>query len=111
ADRLVRAHAWTAKAITELLDRFPRLQKNLFAVTKRFMYLSRDRLRMLATASVEHRINWALAYLAERSGHSREDGIVIAERSIQRDIADLAATTIYSVNRVLSAYERRGILT
>jgi len=111
ADRPVRAHAWTAKAFTELLDRFPRLQKNLFALTKRFMYLSRDRLRMLATASVEDRIDWAVAYLAERSGRPRGDGIVIAERSIQRDIADLAATTIYTVNRVLSAYERRGILT
>ena len=111
ADRPVRAHAWTAKAFTELLDRFPQLLKNLFALTKRYMYLSRDRLRMLATASVEHRIGWALAYLAERSGRPRGDGIVIAERSVQRDIADLAATTIYTVNRVLSAYEGRGILT
>ena len=111
ADRPVRAHAWTARAFTELLDRFPRLQKNLFVLTKRFMYLSRDRLRMLATASVEHRIDWALAYLAERAGRVRGDGIVIAERSVQRDIADLAATTIYTVNRVLSAYERGGILT
>jgi CRP/FNR family transcriptional regulator, nitrogen oxide reductase regulator len=111
ADKPVRAHAWTAKAFTELLDRVPRLQKNLFALTKRFMYLSRDRLRMLATASVEHRIGWALAYLAERSGRPRADGIVIAEPSVQRDIADLAATTFYTANRVLSAYERRGILT
>ena len=111
ADRPVRAHSWTAKAFTELLDRVPRLQKNLFALTKRFMYLSRDRLRMLVTVSVEHRIDWALAYLAERSGRPQGDAIVIAERSVQRDIADLAATTIYTVNRVLSAYERRGILT
>lgn len=111
ADRPVRAHAWTAKAFTELLDRIPRLQKNLFELTKRLMYLSRDRLRMLATASVEHRIDWALAYLAERSGRPRGDVTVIAERSDQRDIADLAATTIYTVNRVLSANERRGLLT
>jgi CRP-like cAMP-binding protein len=111
ADRPVGAHAWNEKTFTELLDRFPRLQKNLFALTKRFMYLSRDRLRMLATASVEHRIDWALAYLAERSGRPRGEGIVIVERSVQRDIADLAATTIYTVNRVLSAYEQRGILT
>jgi CRP-like cAMP-binding protein len=111
ADRPVRAYAWTAKIVTEFLDRFPQLQKNLFALTKRFMYLSRDRLRMLATASVEHRINWALAYLAERAGRSGVDGIVIVERSVQRDIADLAATTIYTVNRVLSGYERCGILT
>jgi len=110
ADRPVRAHAWNEKAFEELLDRFPRLQKNLFALTKRFMYLSRDRLRMLATASVERRIDWALDYLAQRAGRPPGDGIVIAERSVQKDIADLAATTIYTVNRVLSAYERRGIL-
>src|SRR5437899_4063690 len=37
--------------------------------------------------------------------------IVITGRAVQQDIADLAATTIYTVNRVLSANERRGILT
>jgi hypothetical protein len=51
--------------------------KNLFALTKRFMCLSRDRLRMLATASVEHRIDWALAYLAERAGCPRGDGVLM----------------------------------
>jgi CRP-like cAMP-binding protein len=111
ADRPVRVYAWTAQSITELLDRFPRLQKNLFELTKRFMYLSRDRLRLLATASVEHRIHWALAYLAERVGRPQGRGVVIAQPSVQRDIADLASTTIYTVNRVLSGLERQGVLT
>jgi CRP-like cAMP-binding protein len=75
------------------------------------MFLSRDRLRLLATASVERRISWALAYLAERVGRSQGRGTVIAEASVQRDIADLASTTIYTVNRVLGRLERRGVLT
>lgn len=111
ADRPVRAYTWTAQRLTELLDRFPRLQKNLFELTKRFMYLSRDRLRLLATASVERRIGWALAYLAERAGRSQGHGIVIAQPSVRRDIADLASTTIYTVSRVLSGFERGGVLT
>lgn len=110
-DRPIQARTWTAEAFTELLDRFPRLLKNLFSLTKRFMYLSRERLKLVATAPVEQRIAWALGYLAERSGRRSGNGVVIAESSVQRDIADLAATTIYTVNRALSAYERDGILT
>src|SRR5437899_1569266 len=107
----VRTYAWTTGAIVALLKEVPRLAMNLFAITTRYLHYSRERYRLLATASAERRIRWALADLARSVGSSDGNATVVTARSIQRDIADLAETTIYTVNRVLSGYERRGILT
>ena len=111
ADTPVRAYAWTATIMKEFMVRFPRLQRNLFELTKRYMYFARDRYRLLATASVERRIGWALAYLGEKIGRLQQGSTVIAGRTVQRDLADLASATIFTVNRVLSDWERRGALT
>src|SRR5438128_6762714 len=107
----VRAYAWTTGMIMALLKEVPRLATNLFGITTRYLHYSRERYRLLATASAERRIRWAVAELARSIGSSEGNATVITGRSVQRDIADLAATTIYTVNRVLSSYERRGILT
>jgi CRP/FNR family transcriptional regulator, nitrogen oxide reductase regulator len=107
----VRTYAWTTGMIVALLKEVPRLATNLFVITTRYLHYSRERYRLLATVSAERRIRWALADLARSIGSPEGNATVITGRSIQRDVADLAATTIYTVNRVLSGYERRGILT
>jgi CRP/FNR family transcriptional regulator, nitrogen oxide reductase regulator len=110
-DTPVRTYAWTTAIFVALLEEVPRLATNLFAITTRYLHYSRERYRLLATASAERRIRWALADLARSIGSAEGKGTLVTGRSIQRDIADLSATTIYTVNRVLSGYERRGILT
>ena len=107
----VRTYTWTTGMITALLKEVPQLGTNLFAITTRYLSYSRERYRLLATESAERRIRWAVAYLARSIGYSEGNATVVTRRSVQRDIADLAETTIYTVNRVLNDYERRGILT
>jgi CRP-like cAMP-binding protein len=111
SDTPVRTYAWTTGMIVALLKEVPRLATNLFAITTQYLHYSRERYRLLATASAERRIRRAVADLARNIGSSDGDATVVTGRSVQRDIADLAATTVYTVNRVLSGYERRGILT
>jgi CRP/FNR family transcriptional regulator, nitrogen oxide reductase regulator len=106
----VRTYAWTTETIAALLEDVPRLATNLFAIMTRYSHYARKRFRLLATAPVERRIRWAVADLARSIGGEEGNATVITGRSIQRDIADLAATTIYTVSRVLGEYERRGIL-
>jgi CRP/FNR family transcriptional regulator, nitrogen oxide reductase regulator len=107
----IRTYAWTTGILTALLNEVPQFAANLFVITTRYLHYSRERYRLLATASAERRIRWALADLARSIGSSSGNITVVAGRSVQRDIADLAATTVYTVNRVLSGYERRGLLT
>jgi len=110
-DAPVRVYVWTAKIIAQLLRQIPVLSANLLAITARYHHYARDRYRLLATASVSRRIRWALTDLARSIGVRQGNATILAARAIQRDIADLAGTTVYSVNRALSGYEQRGILS
>lgn len=107
----VRIYTWKTDTILGLIDEVPRLAANLFAIATRYLHYSRERYRLLATASVERRIRWAIRELARSIGCSHQMHTVLTSPSIQRDIADLAATTVYTVNRLLSRYERKGVLT
>lgn len=111
SDTAVRTYAWTTKTIVALLEEVPQLAKNLFTIANRYLHYTRERYRMLATAPVERRIRRALTELARSFGSANGNTRVITGRTLQQDIADLAITTIYSVNRVLRRYEQRGILT
>ncbi len=106
-----RVWMWTQAALRELLEEVPRLTSNLFAITTRMLHHLRERYRLLATESVEDRIDWALTELANSIGTPQGDAVVIAGQAIQKDIADLASTTPYTVSRALTDHERRGVLT
>lgn len=111
SDASVQTYAWTNATIVTLLEEVPRLAINLFTIATRYLHYARERHRMLATASVDRRIHWALTELARSFGSAQGNATAITGRALQQDIADLAITTIYSVSRVLRGYEQRGILT
>jgi CRP-like cAMP-binding protein len=107
----VRTYTWTTGTAVALLQEVPRLAINLFTIATRYLHYSRERYRILATASVERRIHWAVSELARSFGSAEGNVTVITGRALQKDIADLAITTIYTVSRVLKGYEQQGILT
>jgi CRP/FNR family transcriptional regulator, nitrogen oxide reductase regulator len=105
-----RVYCWTQADIAELSKRVPQLQTNLFALVTGLLTNSRERYRLLATEPVEIRLSWALKQLA-LIGNRKGRTIEITGQSVQKDIADLASTTIFSVNRILNNYVRKGLLT
>ncbi len=111
SDTPVRAYAWTARTIVALLEEVPQLAINLFTIVTQYLHYSRERYRMLATASVNRRVHWAVTELARNFGYTQGHATTITGRALRQDIADLAITTIYTVSRALRGYEQRGILT
>lgn len=111
SDTPVRTYAWTTGAFAVLLQEVPRLAINLFTIATRYLHYSRERYRMLATAPVESRIRWAVTELARSFGFTHGNTRVITGRTLQKDIADLGISTIYTVSRVLRGYEQRSMLT
>jgi CRP-like cAMP-binding protein len=105
-----RVYCWTQADVAELSERVPQLQTNLFALVTGQLTYSRERYRLLATEPVETRLRWALKQLA-LIGNRKGNTIEITGQSVQKDIADLASTTIFSVNRILNNYSRKGYLT
>lgn len=68
------------------------------------------RVTELATQAVERRVASALLRMANQSGHKTDDGIEIGFPVTRADIAEMTGTTLHTVSRLLSAWEREGIV-
>jgi CRP-like cAMP-binding protein len=104
-----RVRLWTRPVLRELFRKWPRLETNLIEVVGTHSREMLDRFRELATEPVPQRVARALLRLARQGGRPGPEGILI-ERVTQQDLAELTATTIYTVNRVLSEWVAQDIL-
>jgi CRP/FNR family transcriptional regulator, nitrogen oxide reductase regulator len=68
------------------------------------------RLGDVAGARVEQRIARTLLRLVRQFGHRTEAGVEVAFPITRREIAEIACTTLHTVSRVLSGWERAGLL-
>jgi len=100
---------WSRRVLGEVFRAHPRVERNLLDIVGAHGREMLDKFRELATEPVPHRLARALLRLV-RLGRPRPEGGVLIERVRQRDLAELAATSPYTVNRVLSHWEAQGIL-
>jgi CRP-like cAMP-binding protein len=101
--------SWNRSILGEVFRAHPRLERNLLDIVGSHGRETLDKLRELATEPVPRRLARALLRLV-RLGRLRPGGGVLIERVRQRDLAELTATSPYTVNRVLSEWEAQGIL-
>ncbi len=64
----------------------------------------------LATQAMEQRAAAALLRLATQSGRKTEEGVEIAFPVTRNDIAEMTGATLHTVSRLLSAWQREGIV-
>jgi len=64
----------------------------------------------LATQQVEQRVANALLRLINQTGRKVEGGIEIDFPITRQDLSELTATTLHTVSRLLSAWEKQGIV-
>ncbi|MDR7127389.1 Crp/Fnr family transcriptional regulator [Pseudotabrizicola sp. 4114] len=69
-----------------------------------------DRIVELSTKMVEQRIACALLRMIAQCGLKVAGGIEIAFPISRQNIADMTGTTLHTVSRVLSAWERQGVI-
>jgi CRP-like cAMP-binding protein len=100
--------AITSRALKELMPRRPYLAIGLMQVMSAYVQEMQSRYRELATERVQQRIARSLVRLAAQSGQRAEAGI---ELSFSRqDVAEMSGTTLYTVSRVLTDWERQGLV-
>jgi CRP-like cAMP-binding protein len=104
------ALVWPAINIRRALELYPPLALNtLDFVAARHDDL-REHLRQLVTERVEPRVARALLRLTN-SAVSRSDGVIELAFPISRqEIAEMSATTLFTVSRVLRRWEREGFV-
>jgi CRP/FNR family transcriptional regulator len=93
----------------QLVEKRPEITRGLLAgLTLRLMALNRRLADM--TGSVEYRSARLFATLAERLGRRQDEGIFIPLPLSRQEIADLVGTTVETAIRVMSRWQKDGLV-
>ena len=65
----------------------------------------------MSTQHVEQRVARALLRLVNQSGRKTDDGIEIGFPITRQDVSEMTGTTLHTVSRLLSAWEKDGLVS
>jgi CRP-like cAMP-binding protein len=102
------ALALKSEYLAELMQTRPYLSFDLMKLMTGYIQEMQERYRELATEKVERRIARALLRLASQMGAKHEKGIEL--NFTRQDLAEMSGTTLYTVSRILSDWERQGLV-
>jgi CRP-like cAMP-binding protein len=102
---------WEKQTMLDLMERYPQLAINSLSLLAARIQDFQDRFRELATERVERRIARALLRLVKQTGRKTDQGIVIDFPLSRQDLAEMTGTTLYTVSRTLSQWERDGLVS
>ena len=105
-----RVLGWPRAVLVDLAGRHPRLHTNLLQEITRHMTDALERVGELSTERVSQRLARTLLRLAEHDGHVRGEAIEIAHPITRQELADLSGTTLFTVSRLLSRWQQRGLV-
>ena len=98
---------WGKKTVLELLRRYPDLAIHLIEILIHRIDDLQNRYQELATENVERRIARSVLRLMRHAGVKTPEGILIDMPLGRQDIADYTGTTLFTVSRTLSAWEKK----
>ena len=102
--------SWTETALLDLIARHPQIAVNILKVVGARLREVQERLRELATQRVERRIAHVLLRLAARAGQMAGPGTLIDFPVTRKDVAEMCGATLHTVSRILTAWEKAGLL-
>ncbi|MBK8618127.1 MAG: Crp/Fnr family transcriptional regulator [Anaerolineales bacterium] len=94
----------------KLLETSPKISFDLMTLMTSYIQEMQARYRELATERVEQRVANALIRLAGQSGIRAEKDAGIELSFSRQDVAEMTGTTLYTVSRLLSEWERQGLI-
>lgn len=99
---------WGKETMLKLMLDYAQLAVNMLqAVIDRIDELQTRYLELFAE-QVEQRVARALLRIMKQSGRKTNDGILIDFRLSRQELADYTGTTLYTVSRTLSSWEKSG---
>lgn len=103
--------AWPKCVFQELMSKHPPLALAVIGNMAKFLEEADARVREAATERVERRVAHAILRLVRQAGRRVEGGIEISFPVTRHDIALMSGTNLYTVSRILSAWQDRGIVS
>ncbi|PKL76637.1 MAG: Crp/Fnr family transcriptional regulator [Candidatus Melainabacteria bacterium HGW-Melainabacteria-1] len=110
ATKLCEAFCLHQDDVHRLMQVYPRMAVNAFQIMVKRTHELQDRYRELATETVERRLAHALLRLMEQSGVRKGEQILLDMPLSRQDLAEMIGSTLYTVSRVLSSWESRGLV-
>ncbi len=95
--------------LKDIMPTRPYLSTGLMRLMTGYIQEMQERYRELATEKVERRIARSLLRLADQVGKKNKDGNIEVDFSRQ-EMAEMSGTTLFSVSRTLSEWERMGLV-
>ncbi|MGH6877820.1 MAG: Crp/Fnr family transcriptional regulator [Rhizomicrobium sp.] len=102
--------SWSKTELLELMSRYPRIAINVIHIIGKRLQEVQNRVRELATQRAERRVAHAVLRLARQAGQHTVDGTAIEFPLRRKDVADIAGTTLHTVSRILTVWEKAGFL-
>jgi CRP-like cAMP-binding protein len=104
------AMAWSTEKLRELAAKEPSISMNTMGLMHGYITELQERQQALVSERVEQRIARVLLKLAAQSGKKVDEGVLIDMPLTRQDVAEMSGTTLYTVSRTLSEWERNGLL-
>lgn len=104
------AYSWTQEQLSRLSRRYPQLALNAIQVMAARVKEFQGQISTLSTERVERRLARAILRLANQVGRKVEDGVLIDMTVTRQDLAEMSGTTLFTVSRILSQWERQGLI-
>lgn len=101
---------WTVQAMRELMARHPEIALKATAGAGARLMEVNARLSEIAVKRAELRIARTLVRLARQAGRRTPEGVEIDFPITRQELGGLAGATLHTVSRVLSAWERAGLI-
>jgi CRP-like cAMP-binding protein len=102
--------SWSEAELLDLLRRHPQIAMNMIRIVGRRLKEAQERVRELSTQRAERRVAHVVLRLARQSSRRTAVGMAIEFPLRRKDIADMAGTTLHTASRILTAWEKAGLL-
>ncbi len=103
--------SWPEPVIRALMVRHPGIALNLVTILGERLREIQERLRETGTRRVERRVAQSLLRLARRAGAAEDAASTIPFPLTRKDVAEMCGTTLYTVSRILTAWEAAELIT
>ena len=104
------ALSWPMRLWQEFVDSYEGFSTETYKTVGNRVGEMNTRIVEMATLQVEQRLAQALLRLVNQTGRKVEDGIEIDFPITRQDLSELTATTLHTVSRLLSGWEKRGLV-
>lgn len=104
------ALSWDAQTMTGLMKKYPDIAINTARFLARRFHELQVQHRQLMTERVERRVARALLRLAENAGREAPGGVEIDFPLSRQDLAEMTGTTLFTVSRLLSGWDEKGLI-